>query len=923
MKKTAPEKLVDLALLEKTAKLAHYYAMAMIDQANHHREKDRTDPKIGGHPAACSSALHILGALHLHVKGPFDHLAIKPHASPADHAYNFLLKNLFTPGTLDRLSDEDMKTAMHGLRKFSQNGEPVFQSYHSAFDPDGLNFLPSGSVGIPPVKAAYLALAYRYAEEHGYKVPPGAHFWCLIGDSEFREGSLYEAMPDAAEREVGTVTWIIDYNRQSLDGHRITNRQIMGGTDDMRIERTAAANGWEVIQVRHGRMRQAAFNKPGGDIFKSVLENSFDDYEYQSLLGSRDDGKIKETFLQKNPELKTFLAGLKNGEVFDLLHDLGGHDMAEVIDAFEKSKVNKKKPTLVICHTVKGWGLESMAVSGNHSTLPEEAEMTSLRKAQKVPADNIFARPEELVGRTDAADIAAFVKTRGDKLHEGFKEQFQMRDENQAFFAADLSKNGTIPETMGINLKMMPIVHTQWMLGQIAAKMTRIANTSLDETKLTERQRVLTEDEKRWKTISEALITMAPDVGTSTNLNPTMDGKIFAPEMVQDYETAYDVKDAKSPDVVPGEEVSHRHLRFEIAEGNAMSCAGSYGKMRDITGIPFLPLMTVYDFFIKRALDQLFYNLYWGSSFILVGTPAGVSLSPEGAQHGWKSDIQIPNLITWEPMFALELDWIFSESAKLHIENKNQGRTGVLIRAVTRGVEQGEMLKRLKKHSRFAALDENAILQATRTNALNGGYYLVDHRGAQGYEPGDNVINIFAMGTMGTEALKASDTLMAKGIFANVIMVSSPDLMVGNLAHENGYKHLRETLGVNSNLHLVPYVNGNSIPADVLTLAGRRIPCVSVHDGESGLLDNIGSIIGVKQECLSVRHHSKSGRPVEIYAYHHINDEAVVEACGKALAETALEQVSLSSQVLAQTQNQLQKNSHDDFNKNWQNYWPG
>ena len=81
-------------LLDRLAKRAHYYAMQMIDIANHKREADRTDPKIGGHPAASASALHILGALHLWVKGPFDHLAIKPHASPADHSYNYLLKNL-------------------------------------------------------------------------------------------------------------------------------------------------------------------------------------------------------------------------------------------------------------------------------------------------------------------------------------------------------------------------------------------------------------------------------------------------------------------------------------------------------------------------------------------------------------------------------------------------------------------------------------------------------------------------------------------------------------------------------------------------------------------------------------------------------------------------------------------------------------
>ena len=99
--------------------------------------------------------------------------------------------------------------------------------------------------------------------------------------------------------------------------------------------------------------------------------------------------------------------------------------------------------------------------------------------------------------------------------------------------------------------------------------------------------------------------------------------------------------------LVTNQEVWTRHIRFEIAEANCMSAAGAFGKMAHYTGNPSFPIMTVYDFFIKRALDQLYYNLYWGAEFVIMGTPSGVTLSFEGAQHSWKSDIQIPNLITW------------------------------------------------------------------------------------------------------------------------------------------------------------------------------------------------------------------------------------------------------------------------------------
>ncbi len=409
---------------------------------------------------------------------------------------------------------------------------------------------------------------------------------------------------------------------------------------------------------------------------------------------------------------------------------------------------------------------------------------------------------------------------------------------------------------------------------------------------------------------------MAPDVGTSTNLNPAMDGKIFSPIQTEDFESEYDVKDTKLPDLIPGEDESDRFLRFEIAEGNVMSCAGAYGKMRDFLGIPLMPLMTIYDFFIKRALDQYFYNLYWKSSFILVGTPAGVTLSPEGAQHGWKSDIQIPNQITWEPFYCIELEWIMADAMKRHLTYDNEGRQGVLIRGTTKGVEQKDFIARLKTHKRFEGLEDSAILKATREDLLQGGYYLIDYRGFENYEPGDNVVNIFAMGPMGTEAIKASDELLKRGIYANVIMVSSPDLLIGIQGHETGYTHLINSLGVNANMYLQRVADGSISQGDLITLAGRRIPAVSVHDGEAGLLDNIGSVIGVRHESLAVRKHSKCGRPTDVYHFHHIDAEAIVEATGKVLSETALEPVQVSQSLLTDLQNGTTTIS------NWRELWP-
>lgn len=888
-------------LLHKIAKRAVYFSTQMIHQANNRPDEQKGDPKVGGHQAACASSTHILGALHLLVKEPQDFMAVKPHASPMDHSYNYMLENFYDFRDGRPFTDEESKKVMFRLRSFmnpnDENPEFAFQSYHAAWDPDAHNVFPSGSVGIPPVVSAYTALAYRFAESHGFEVPRNAHFWSIIGDSEFREGSLAEAMPDIAERELGSVTWIVDYNRQNLDGTRIVNEEGIRGTDAERIERMAKANGWRVIQLRHGRKRQAFFKKTGGDALQKVIEN-LSDFELQALLLKRD-GKITRTrFIELAPSLRNKLLRFTDAEMIEFLEDLGGHDMELLADAYRSCR-GGKKPTMIIAHTIKGWGLQMQAMTGNHSMLCADEEIDALRKAEKIPADDLFQR------FAAGTPEARFLNERGAYVRKGIEAQRELKERNWTKVAAMVEEKGGFPTAFGINLKLSPWANTQWMWGQLAARLIRIANFDPKE------KATLTPEEARWIPASHHVVTMAPDVGTSTNLNPSMDGKIFGPDVGEDYEARYKVKDRRRPDLLPLEKEAHRHLRFEIEEGNAMSCAGAFGKMGDHVGVPFLPLMTIYDFFIKRALDQYFYNVYWQSGFILVGTPSGVSLSPEGAQHSWKSDIQIPGGVTWEPSFALEMDWILADAVRRHFTRDNKGREGVLVRAVTRGIEQKIMIERLRAQTRYQGLADEQIFESVRGDVLAGGYWLVNYEGYEGYAPGDNVVHIFTMGALAPEAVAASDKLLEQGIFANVALVTSPDLLAGTLARDTDYVHLRQTMGVNGNLYLTPTqqvpvgqlgMAGSRLElssrADILSLRGARIPIVAAVDGEPGLLDNIGSIVGVPQDTLAVRKHSKSGRPVDVYKYHHLDPDSIAETAVKMLEQAASEEIVVSQRAV-------------------------
>ena len=373
-----------------------------------------------------------------------------------------------------------------------------------------------------------------------------------------------------------------------------------------------------------------------------------------------------------------------------------------------------------------------------------------------------------------------------------------------------------------------------------------------------------------------------------------------------------------------------------------MCAVGAFGKMAEYTGVPLFPIRTVYDFFLKRALDQLYYSAYWGGSFCMLGTPSGVSLSSEGAQHSWKSDIQMPGLITWEPSFAAEMDWILSDAMRRHVKVDYAGRNAVLIRGTTRELPQALLLDWVRRQvaskasapagalrpvnapggwldgideSSVAPLADEALLARVREDCLQGAYRMVDWQGYVGYEPGDNVVNMFVMGALVPEACEAVEDLLKRGIYANLFVVSSPELLLGILGEQSEYRHLREGLGITGDLYAT--ANAGDSQAGLVSIAGRRVPVVAVFDGEAGLLDNIGSIVGVKQRTLAVRKFSKCGRPSKIYSYHGLDAESIVEAAGAVLSDTALENLRVSPDLLQQ----LQGGGTNSL-PNWRDLWP-
>ena len=190
------------------------------------------------------------------------------------------------------------------------------------------------------------------------------------------------------------------------------------------------------------------------------------------------------------------------------------------------------------------------------------------------------------------------------------------------------------------------------------------------------------------------------------------------------------------------------------------------GLAPELSGRRLLPIGTLYDCFLPRGLDPLLHATYSKARFILVASPSGISLAPEGGAHQSvvtpALGIEIPNLRAYEPTFAREVEWTLLEALRV-IQDPEHGEA-VYLRLSTKTVDQALLQPALDR------LGEETL----RAQVLRGGYRLIDRSSEPGYEPGANVVTLVAAGVMVPEAVEASRALAADGIHANVVALTSP-----------------------------------------------------------------------------------------------------------------------------------------------------
>ena len=659
------------------------------------------------------------------------------------------------------------------------------QSYPSrSKDPDQVDY-STGSVGIGATATIWGALAQRYVSSR-FDVPPAGRQIALLGDAELDEGAIWEAVADPMVASLGELLWVVDLNRQSLD--RVVPDIAVG-----RLQAMFAAAGWQVLTLKYGRELTRRFEGPGGSELRARIDRMSNE-EYQRLL--RSDGHEIRERLPGSGAGRRALAALV-GDVGDealtrLIRDLGGHDLRSLLDAFASADADPR-PTVVFAYTIKGWSLPTEGHPSNHSALLDEAQFSQLAERLGEDAGDPWPPP--------AADSpeAAWCERRRAALR---------RPEVPSWPTAEVPAE--------LRVRHVGRLSTQQAFGRLFVD---LANDAPD--------------------VARQVVTVSPDVASSTNLGGWINktGVWNAAERTDWFADDSDtlVRWREAPE--------GQHVELGIAEVNLVGLLSELGATWSRYGQPLLPVGTIYDPFVARALEPWSFGIYAGGQSILIGTPSGVTLGPEGGAHQSvitpSIGIEQPGCTAWEPAFAHDFEWTF-----LHALSR-LGRpdgTSAYFRLSTRPIDQA-----------LAAVPTDEAGRARRRReVLEGGYRL-------GPAPVAASVRIVAVGAIVVQALEAADVLREQaGWTVDVICLTSPDLI---------FRALRARQGLGEE------------PYDVLgRLFPEAAPLVSIVDGHPHTLAFLASVHAAPIACLGVAEFGQSGDIADLYRHHGIDADGIVDA---------------------------------------------
>lgn len=659
------------------------------------------------------------------------------------------------------------------------------QSYPSrSKDPDTVDY-STGSVGIGATAPIWGGIARRYSADTAGAPRAAGRQISLVGDAELDEGAVWEAVLDPMVADLGELVWVVDFNRQSLD-------RVVPNISATRLQAMFAAAGWQVITLKYGSLLTSLFGMPGGEHLQARIDG-MSNPEYQRLLRcSAADLRTRLPGVGEGADsIAAILDGLDDEQALKVIRGLGGHDLPSLIRAFDE--IDDSRPTVIFAYTIKGNGLPSAGHPQNHSNLLKPAQL------QLVASE--LGESVEDPWRGFAAGSAE------EELCAAIAERLRRP-------AVPVARSATIPSDFGREIKGHS--STQQGLGRLLLDLVRVAPDA-----------------------ARRVVTVAPDVASSTNLGGWVNRVgVWSPSEKQDW-FADDAETILHWDERP----SGQHIELGIAEVNLVSLLGELGATWSRWGEPLLPIGTLYDPFVTRALEPWSFGVYAGGQSILVGTPSGVTLAAEGGAHqsiiSPSIGIEQPGVVAFEPAFAQDFEWCMLDA--LSRLGRADGSSSYF-----------RLSSRMLDQNLAAVPSDPAVRERRRRQVVAGGYAI--RRTAH------PDVTLVGMGALMPEVLVAAERLDQLGIAADVVCVTSADRL---------FRAVRARRGL-----------GDGDPAIVEQLfpADRAVPMVTVLDGHPHSLAFLAGIRGVRSITLGVTDFGQTGTLQELYRLHGIGPDAQIAA---------------------------------------------
>ncbi len=766
-----PDAERERSLMQALDRKVHWLSAWTVHHANHLRES-RDGLKVGGHQASSASMATMLSALYFGVLRPHDRVAVKPHASPAFHAIQYL----YGRQSLDQ------------LQRFRALGGA--QSYPSRTkDKDDVDF-STGSVGLGVAVTAFASLVQDYLMAHRRMAEADAgRMIALMGDAELDEGNIYEAVLEGAKHGLRNCWWIVDYNRQSLDA---TTTDRMGE----RFSRMFDACGWTVHTLKYGRLQEAAFAEAGGVALRAWIDAAPNDL-YAALSyqgGSAWRTRLSADFAGDRDALQ-LVASRDDEQLAALMTNLAGHDLGLLLDTFRG--ITSEVPQLFVIYTVKGFGLPFQGHKDNHAGQMTNAQMEAFQQRMGVAPGEEW---ERFAGLPDDATT-----------YEAFLSATPFAASRPSYNAAILP----VPDRASFPLPTGK-QSTQVAFGKILNDLSRAGGP-----------------------LADAIVTTSPDVTVSTNLGGFVNQRgVFArlPEAdaFRDASIASPLKWGKGP--------TGQHVELGIAEHNLFTILAAAGLSAELFGERLIPIGTLYDPFINRGLDVLNYACYQGARFLLVATPSGLTLAPEGGAHQSIHTPLIgmsqPGLTYFEPAFVDELAevlrWAFD-----HLQRPDGG--AVYLRLTTRPLEQP-----------VRTLNDEQV-----RDLLAGAYWQVPPG------PGAEVAIVYT-GVVAAEAMEAFELILEDVPDAGLLAVPSPDRL---------HRDWTAALASRARGHRV-----TSHAEQLLGALPRQAGLATVIDGPPATLAWLGGVRGHRVAPLGVDRFGQSGDIPDLYREYRLDVDAILDA---------------------------------------------